>query len=247
MALIRCRKCGKEISDKAVDCIHCGELIIKGNADNAVDSAQGLSERKLPEQEFIFLNDIAKLEEEKQNLENENAKFKAQVAEAENVLANKQSENARLESEKNALLQQNTALKSQISDSQKTITVLEQKHNQLIEQNNTLENQLSQSQKAVNVLERKIEHSQKAKKIQKSSQLHFKQICELLRLILMIFFVLGALVSLFGREYRLAIWYASVAIAVAPYLYRLVWKRVNVHRYIRNAVEIIVPIIIALL
>ena len=40
MALIKCNNCGKEISDKATTCIHCGEKVnIKNNAEKPIKKA----------------------------------------------------------------------------------------------------------------------------------------------------------------------------------------------------------------
>ena len=36
MALIKCRECGKEVSDKAKKCVHCGCPIEKENIDSKV-------------------------------------------------------------------------------------------------------------------------------------------------------------------------------------------------------------------
>lgn len=43
MALIKCPECGKEISDKAQKCIHCGTTLaiaIKSNAENEIKNTQ---------------------------------------------------------------------------------------------------------------------------------------------------------------------------------------------------------------
>lgn len=41
MALVKCKECGKEISDKATTCIHCGYPVKKQNANNRLDSKNG--------------------------------------------------------------------------------------------------------------------------------------------------------------------------------------------------------------
>ena len=44
MALIKCPECGKEISDKAMQCIHCGyplsQLLSNSNADIQLSDSQ---------------------------------------------------------------------------------------------------------------------------------------------------------------------------------------------------------------
>lgn len=245
MALIKCRKCGKEISDKAPDCIHCGELIIKENA--SVDSALLISENKRLEQEITFLNNIAQIEKEKQHLETENAEYKITVAEVEKALACEKGEKDRLTAENDALHQQNCELVKQISASKKAISDLEQKQNQLESQKDTLEGQLQNTQKSVKTLERKIEYTKNAKKVQKTAKKQYVKVCHFFRLALMCFFVVGALVSLVSGKFGLSLWYSAVAIAVAPYLYRIIWKKVNLSRPIQIGIEIIVPIVIAFL
>lgn len=200
MALIKCRNCGREISDRASDCIHCGELIVKENTN---------------------------------------------VTEAYNRLVNEQNKNAKLETERNNLLNRSRELEKQVSDSQKTIAELEQAKRQLTEQKSALEGQLRKSQGTVNTLERRIDTSQKAKSIQKSVKERIKQIGRIMRLILVGFFVFAAMVSFASGEYKLAFWYGAIAIAVAPYLYRLAWQKIKVPWYVRFVIEVIVPIIVA--
>ena len=40
MALIKCNNCGKEISDKATTCIHCGKKVnVKNNVEKPIKKA----------------------------------------------------------------------------------------------------------------------------------------------------------------------------------------------------------------
>ena len=41
MALINCSKCGKQISDKSVACIHCGVKIVKQDEIRKVEEQIG--------------------------------------------------------------------------------------------------------------------------------------------------------------------------------------------------------------
>ena len=45
MALIKCRHCGKEISDKAERCIHCGYLIKKTHEQDDVNPFETIRNR----------------------------------------------------------------------------------------------------------------------------------------------------------------------------------------------------------
>jgi len=47
MALIKCKECGREISDKATACIHCGCPVEVYNQEKAIDSGNGIPNRRV--------------------------------------------------------------------------------------------------------------------------------------------------------------------------------------------------------
>ena len=51
MALIKCKKCGKEISDKATKCVHCGTKVSKINSKNKLEK----EEKKVNKKVIIIL------------------------------------------------------------------------------------------------------------------------------------------------------------------------------------------------
>lgn len=216
MALIKCRNCGAEISDRAPDCIHCGALIIKDAA---------------------LHQNLARLEKEKLDLEDENAKFKAAVATAQNHLASAQTEKARLETEKETLSQHNQDLQTQQAR-------LEAENDSLQQRNVELEKQLKASTKKANTLEEEKIRAKKAREATAKSKIAALKVGSFLRLLLAGFFAFAAMVSLFSGKFGLALWYGAFAVAIAPYAYRLLWKKVEVSKPVKIAVEILVPIVV---
>ena len=53
MALIKCPECGKEISDKAIQCIHCGYPLQQNDTNNNICNVNGI------ECDLSFLKDYA--------------------------------------------------------------------------------------------------------------------------------------------------------------------------------------------
>lgn len=53
MALINCPECGKEVSDKAIQCIHCGYPLQTNSVDNNVCNVNGV------EYDLSFIKDYA--------------------------------------------------------------------------------------------------------------------------------------------------------------------------------------------
>ena len=58
MALIKCAKCGKEISDNAPDCIYCGNLLNQNMFNNENDSVSQNCGNPLPVFEETETNEI---------------------------------------------------------------------------------------------------------------------------------------------------------------------------------------------
>ena len=236
MALIKCRYCGKEISDRASDCIHCGTPIDK-------NPAELFAEMKLREKELAFQNEMSKAQEEKRILEQQNTEYKNQA----NLLAHEQNERVRLASENSVLAQRNEKLESEVVGAKKSVASLKKVADELAGEKTSLEKQLAEANKAVDTLEKKIERSKKLKNANKQAGQIWKRLLNVLRLALMWFFAFGALVGLTGGKISLAIWYLSMAIAVSPYLYRQIWKRIDLPTSTKMAIEIIVPIVVLFL
>lgn len=219
MALIKCRNCGAEISDRAPDCIHCGALIIKETA------AQ---------------QELARLEQEKLDLEAENAKYKAAVTTAESHLASEQTEKARLVTEKEALSQHNQDLQTQQAR-------LEAKNDSLQQRNLELEKQLKDSVKKTKALEEEKIRAKKAKEVKRKSQKTALKVGAFLRLLLAGFFAFAAMVSLFSGKFGLTLWYGALAVTIAPYIYHFLWTKVEISKTLKIAIEVLVPVVILFL
>ena len=216
MALIRCRKCGAEISDRAPDCIHCGAKIIKN------DELQ---------------QNLARLEKEKLDLEAENTRYKTAVTTAETKLTSEQSISARLAEEKEALVQQKQDLQSQQARLQAENDTLQQR-------NVELEKQLRASTKKAKALEDEKIRAKKVKEVKNKSKKTTLKICIFLRVLLAVFFAFAAIVSLLSGKFDLTFWYGAWAVSTAPYMYRFLWKMVNVRTVIKIVVEILFPVIV---
>ena len=236
MALIKCRHCGKEISDRASDCIHCGTPIEKNPAELFV-------EMKLREKELAFQSEMAKAQEEKRILEQQNTEYKNQA----NLLAHEQSEHIRLASENSILIQRNEELENEVVGAKKSAASLKKTADELTIEKTSLERQLADANKAVDILEKKIERTQRLKKANKQAVLSWKRLLKILRLALMWFFAFGALVGFTGGKLGLAIWYLAMALSVSPYLYRQIWKRIDLPNSTKMAIEIIIPIVVLFL
>lgn len=239
MALIKCRNCGKEISDRAPDCIHCGALIIKSEKN---DILQGeifkiKNEKQILEAENAdFKNQIKEKEAEKDFLVQENSELKNQVHASAKVISS-------LEQNESSLTQQNTLLKNQIEDSAKAISSLEQKENSLVHQNAELKKKLSESQKSVATLERKIKKEKKTVSFKLTAKKALRIFLLIIRLLIMGFCLIGTAVCVFSDKIGIAIWFLINAIAVAPYLYQIIWNKISLPLSLKIAVEIITPII----
>lgn len=216
MALIKCRNCGAEISDRAPDCIHCGALIIK---------------------EAMVQQNLARLEKEKLDLEAENAKYRAAVTTAEVHLASEQSEKAKLATEKEALSQRNQDLQTQQAQ-------LEAENDSLQQRNLELEKQLKDSVKKAKVLEDEKIRAKKIKEAKRKSKKVTLRIGTFLRLLLAGFFAFAAVISLFSGKLGLGLWYGGLAVTTAPYVYRFMWTKVTVSKAIKITIEILVPIVV---
>lgn len=219
MALVKCRNCGAEISDRAPDCIHCGALIIKDAA---------------------LRQNLARLEKEKLDLEAENAQYKAAVAAAQNHLASEQTDKAKLETEKETLSQHNQDLQTQRAQ-------LEAENDSLQQRNVELEKQLKASTKKAKALEEEKIRAKKAREVATKSKFATLKVGSFLRLLLAGFFAFAAMVSLFSGKFGLALWYGAFAVSIAPYVYRFLWKKVEVSKPVKIVVEILVPIVILFL
>lgn len=161
---------------------------------------------------------ISELDRIRQDLENENSKYKTIVVQTESKLTNEQSKNAQLVTENNTLLHINEKL----------------------------EKKVAATHKAVKTLESKIERAKKAKTVKSTCKKVSVKIGSALRLLVVTIFALGAMVSLISAKYGLAIWYGLMAVTVAPYVYRIIGEKIKFDKPVRIAIEIIVPIIVAI-
>ena len=216
MALIKCRNCGAEISDRAPDCIHCGALIVKDAA---------------------LYENFARLEKEKRDLEAENTRYKTAAATAETNLASERTISARLAEEKESLVQQKQDLQSQQAQ-------LQAENDSLQQRNIELEKQLKASTKKTKALEDEKIRAKKVKEIKNKSKQTTLKICVFLRLLLAGFFAFAAIVTLSSGKFDLALWYGGLAVSTAPYIYRFLWKKVNVRKAIKIAVEMLIPVVV---
>lgn len=236
MALIKCKNCGREISDKAPDCIHCGALIIKDERNVVINSPE-------LEENIILKEELLKIKNEKQILEAENSEFKNRIKENEKLFEEERNEKIELTAEKEFLFQENHVLKCHVEDSEKTISSLSQKEKSLIQQNSELKKKLSKSQKSVATLKRKIMKDKRSVSFKTLAKKASKRLLLIIRLFLMGICLIGAAVCAFSGEIGLAVWFTINAVAISPYPYQIIWNKTSVPLSFKIAVEIIIPII----
>lgn len=281
MALIKCRNCGKEISDKAPDCIHCGALIVKDerndilqeeilkikNEKTVLEEKNADFQNQLKEKEKIFEeehNEKIKLAAEKNCLIQENSKLKNQVkcsektislleekesslvqrnSDLENRVENSAKFISSLKQKESSLVYQNTDLKSQVETSVKSISTLKQKESALVQKNSELEKELAESKKSVETLEREIKKEKKKVSINTTAKKASKNFLLIIRLLIMGFCLIGTAVCVFSGKIGIAVWFLINAVAIAPYLYDIIWNKISLPFSLKIAVEIITPII----
>lgn len=239
MALVKCVKCGEQVSDRASACIHCGTSIVKLDAIQEIEKQKKYSEELKKEKEILELqNEQLKEEIKTQNeqlIEEIKAKNEQLQQGFKSELERNKEEKQKLENEKINLIEElnSEKLKRQNDDIEKE--KLKQELDNMMQKNNKLESKLNDNRNEV------------IKDVTNKTIKAVVSIVNGLRYLLSAIFFIGAIVFITDKDYKGAIQVLIFTVTLLPFIYKMIWKKINISTTNKIIIQAVVPIVTLIL
>lgn len=222
MALITCKNCGKQISNKAEHCIHCGYLILKSE-----------------EVQEVKIENIQEKNEEIKNLETQ-LEYEKKKSIAEKEIA--EIQNKSLQEQLKNIDIQNKNLKEELDNEKNKVF---EKTQTLKEENISLRRELEVEKAKSSKLQEKID-DKKEEKINngiKAAKKLVSKIINFVRYSIGLFLLIGTVVCLFDDSPILSIGFLVWGISLLPCTYNVIFNNIKVSPKTKIIIQIICPLI----
>ncbi len=214
MALVKCAKCGMNVSDKASKCIHCGTTDFLPKEEIKIDPPKVSPKPELAPKKIVKEDQPNPSKNPINNQELEITKLK------EEIIQNNKEEMAKIKKD---------IIKSNQEDQEKI---------------KKLEQDLAQSRKENIKNVQKLAALQQEKKLLKKAnqRKYLHNIIQILRYAISIFLFVGCFTCLLTKRFTLGIVYLILSLAFCPLIYKPLNNK-NLSSKVKIIVQIIVPII----